>query len=201
MKKLLIIIEILMVLMLVVSCNKDPYESAELTYEPVLRIFDRDYADADGLHIQTSEQEAIYDLDPLYNMYFFLERPQLVCYQGMDYSGCSVEALTNYYDDSVDGEYYNIIFDRTLSIATVGDDGEEKITDKVLTYTIFYYLDRSVQEIPTYDEYGYPMYNLDGTPATTQSYLDGYIEITDSNGNVLAHNDDIQILLEDRAVE
>ncbi len=192
MKKAIIFIQCLVAMVLMVSCEKEPYAAANLTYESVLRVFDRDYADADGLHAQTTAQQAIVDLDPLYNLYFFLERPQIVCYSGMDYSGCTVEAITNFIDDSKYDEYYSLIFDRAVTVNEV---------DMVLTYKIFYYVDRSVQYTETYDSDGYIILDTDGTPLYDESYLEGYIEIFDESGNTLVRNDDIQILLEKRAVE
>ncbi len=191
MKRLIIFVQAILMLTTFVSCEKEPYEAANLTYEPVLRIFNRDYADADGLHVQTSSQEAILNLDPLYQLYYFLERPRVTCYTGVNYSGCSVETLYNYINDSVDGEYYSIIFDRNL---VINDE------DRVLTYTIFYYLDRSVQSTLVYDDEGYLMTNSDGTPATEDGYLEGSLTVTDESGNVLVSHDNIQILVEDRAV-
>ncbi len=191
MKKILLFIQCIVLACVMTSCEKEPYKAEDLDFELALRVYDLKYNDIDGVQFQTAAQKAILTLDAGYQFYYYLERPQITIFEGQNYTGCKVETISNIVDNSVKGENYDISFDRKLNV-----NGEEQI----LTYRIFYDLDRTVYKRLKYDEDGTPSADANGNPVYESYYKDSYVEITTAAGEVICRNNEIGVLLENRAV-
>lgn len=99
MKNRIILATLLFVSALITSCNKEPYQPADLISTQTYRIFNPKY---------TAEV-----MPGIFEMYVYYEYDMLTTYSGIDYTGCAVESITNF-DDNTDDEAYRFTFDRNI---------------------------------------------------------------------------------------
>ena len=184
MKKIFIAFQCALFAFALASCEKEPYKAADLEFNPVYRVYDRAYADANGVQEQTAAQKKIFTLDKVYQFFAYRNQPVMTSFTGNNFKGAKISKTSNFVDKSEAGVKYHFTFDRTLVIDSV---------DYMLKYEVFYDQDRKVYEDVTLDEKG-------DTLSVKKYQKPTYVEIKTVSGEVICRNDFIGVLEEERAL-